>query len=82
MPLNSCHAHGFSHCPSVAVIRRVIWHLEMYDTLTCMFFVIPFCVYRFHWVIILAGVNDIGWGASAEEIFHGLRRMYHVSMSV
>lgn len=54
----------------------------MYGTLTCMSCVAPSCVYRFHWVIILAGVNDIGWGAGAEEIFHGLRRMYHVSMSV
>lgn len=34
--------------------------------------------FRFDWVLILAGINDIGWAEKSEAVFHSLRRMYRV----
>jgi lysophospholipase L1-like esterase len=31
---------------------------------------------RYHWVIILGGIHDLGAGIPSEQIFHGLRQMY------
>jgi len=31
---------------------------------------------KYDWVLLLAGVNDIGYGRPAEAVFSGLRRMY------